>query len=119
MSITHAPSPDALFTARFLARVPPDVAASFTPAQLRAVQASFGMRYAMDHAIDLRRRVRLPWLGGVYVVLLAGRDGRDGCRGDGRGRRRWPMSRGIRAVVACGMLLALAALPAGALLLPG
>lgn len=117
MSNAAAPSPDALFTARFLARVPPDVAASFTPAQLRAVQASFGMRYAMDHAIDLRRRVRLPWMGAIYIVLLAGRDHR---RDDAHGRPVGRASRGFRAWVAGGMLLlALAALPAGALLLPG
>lgn len=117
------PSPDALFTARFLARVPPDVAASFTPAQLRAVQASFGMRYAMDHAIDLRRRLRLPWLGDVYVVLLAGLDRR---RDDGRRRRGSPASagrlasRGVWVALAgAALLIALGALPSGVLRLMG
>ncbi len=63
------------FIARFLARVPREVAASFTPAQLGAVQRAFGMRYVMDHAIDVRRSLRLPW-GRYYLVLLAGRDRR-------------------------------------------
>lgn len=113
MPKTPALSPDALFAARFLARVPPDVAASFTPAQLRAVQASFGMRYAMDHAIDLRRRVLLPWMGGIYVVLLAGRDRRGG--DDTRRAPGGPAWRGLLALLGGIALLAgLGALPAGA-----
>ncbi len=63
------------FISRFLARVPQDVAGSFTPDQLQAVQRAFGMRYVMDHAVDLRRTVRVPW-GRYYLVLLAGRDRR-------------------------------------------
>lgn len=65
----------AAFTHRFLARIRPDVAASFSPAQLDAVREAFGLRYAMDHAVDIRRRLRLPW-GRYYVVLIAGRDRR-------------------------------------------
>src|SRR5437763_11016284 len=61
------------FIRRFLARVPPDVAGTFSPAQLAAVQRAFGMRYAVDHAVDLRRSLRLPW-GRYYFVLLFGRD---------------------------------------------
>ncbi len=68
-------SPADAFIARFLARVPREVAGSFTAEQLGAVQRAFGMRYAMDHAVDVRRRLRLPW-GRYYVVLLAGRDRR-------------------------------------------
>jgi hypothetical protein len=68
-------SPAESFIARFLARIPREVASSFTPAQLRAVQRAFGMRYAVDHAVDLRRTLRLPW-GRYYLVLLAGRDHR-------------------------------------------
>jgi hypothetical protein len=63
----------------FLGRVPRDIADSFTPDQLSAVQRAFGMRYAMAHRVDLRRTVRLPW-GRFYLVLLAGRDD----RADGR-----------------------------------
>jgi hypothetical protein len=78
-----SPRPDA-FIARFLARMPADVAASFTPAQLQAVERAFGMRYAVAHAIDLRRRIRLPW-GRYYLVLLFGRDTR--AEGDRPGPR--------------------------------
>ncbi len=63
------------FISRFLARVPEEVAASFTSDQLHAVQRAFGMRYVMDHAVDMRRTLRLPW-GRFYFVLLAGRDQR-------------------------------------------
>jgi hypothetical protein len=31
------------------------------------------MRYTMDHALDIRRHVRLPWAR-YYLVLLCGRD---------------------------------------------
>ena len=61
------------FIRRFLARVPPEVAGTFSPAQLAAVQRAFGMRYAVEHSVDLRRSVRLPW-GRYYFVLLFGRD---------------------------------------------
>jgi hypothetical protein len=61
------------FIRRFLARVPPEIAATFSPDQLAAVQRAFGMRYAAEHAVDVRRSVPLPW-GRYYLVLLAGRD---------------------------------------------
>ena len=63
------------FIARFLARVPPDLRASFTASQLTAIQRAFGMRYTMEHAVDLRRHVRLPWAR-YYLVVLCGRDHR-------------------------------------------
>jgi hypothetical protein len=58
---------------RFRARLPPALAASFAPEQLAAVELHFGMRHRTAHAIDWRRRIRLPFLR-AYVVLLAGRD---------------------------------------------
>jgi hypothetical protein len=61
------------FIARFLARVPADLRASFTPDQLTAVQQAFGMRYTMEHTLDIRSHVRLPWAR-YYLVLLWGRD---------------------------------------------
>ncbi len=63
------------FISRFLSRVPKEIAGSFTADQLQAVQRAFGMRYVMDHSVDMRRTVRLPW-GRFYVVFLAGRDQR-------------------------------------------
>ncbi len=61
--------------ARFLSRLEPILAASFTRAQLEAIELHFAMRSRADHAIDWRRRFRLPGLR-VYVVLLAGRERR-------------------------------------------
>ena len=66
-------SPTEHFIARFLARIPGEIAKSFTQQQLQAIQRVFGMRYAMEHSVDIRRRLRLPW-GRYYLVLLAGRD---------------------------------------------
>lgn len=90
------------FIARFLRRVPGEVAATFTPEQLAAVQGAFGLRYTMDHAVDVRRTVRLPW-GGFYFVLLAGRDARGG-------GRRWFGSATVAALAtACVAVFALVA----------
>ncbi len=61
--------------ARFLARLPPALAARFDEEQLAAVALYFGMRHRSGHAVDWRARVRLPFCHG-YVVVLAGRDGR-------------------------------------------
>lgn len=57
--------------ARFLARLEPNLAASFTPAQLAAVELHFAMRYRPAHGIDWRRRVRLAGRE-FYLVVLAG-----------------------------------------------
>jgi hypothetical protein len=66
-------TPTESFIARFLARTPHEVAASFSHEQLVAIQRAFGMRYAMDHTLDVRRSLRLPW-GRFYLVLLFGRE---------------------------------------------
>jgi hypothetical protein len=59
--------------ARFLARLRPDLAASFSAEQLAAVELHFGMRNRSVHAVDWRRRARFGrWRG--YVVVLAGRE---------------------------------------------
>jgi hypothetical protein len=59
--------------ARFLARIGPELAASFTAQQLAAVELHFAMRNRVGHTIDWRKRVRLGALLG-YVVVLAGRE---------------------------------------------
>ncbi|MCB5943207.1 hypothetical protein [Acidocella sp. KAb 2-4] len=59
--------------ARFLARLPPELAASFSRAQLEAIELHFAMRSRVAHAIDWRRRIMLPGLR-AYIVLLAGRE---------------------------------------------
>lgn len=66
-------APENPFLSRFLASIPRDVAGSFTPDQLAAVQRAFGMRFTVDHALDIRRSLRLPW-GRFYLVLLFGRE---------------------------------------------
>jgi hypothetical protein len=60
-------------TSSFLARLPAALAARFDAEQLAAVELHFGMRHRTRHAIDIRRRLRLPFLR-CYVVLLAGRE---------------------------------------------
>jgi hypothetical protein len=58
---------------RFLTRLPPALAASFSAEQLAAVELHFAMRHRPEHTLDWRRRIRLGRLRG-YVVLLAGRE---------------------------------------------
>lgn len=58
---------------RFLTRLPPELAASFSAAQLAAVELHFAMRHRAAHTIDWRRRIRLGALR-ASVVVLAGRD---------------------------------------------
>jgi hypothetical protein len=56
---------------RFLARLPLQLARSFTPEQLSAVELHFGMRYRIGHLIDWRTRIGFPFAK-IYFVLLAG-----------------------------------------------
>lgn len=58
---------------RFLGRLQPELAESFSQDQLAAVEMHFGMRYRMRHMVDLRTRIRLPFMK-FYLVILAGRD---------------------------------------------
>jgi hypothetical protein len=68
---------ESLALRQFLQRIGPDAAASFTPAQREAIELHFGMRYRVDHTIDWRQRIRLPFAK-FYVVLLAGKENRSG-----------------------------------------
>ncbi len=63
--------------AQFLAKVGPELARSFSPAQLEAIELHFGMRHRVAHAIDWRRRFWVPFAR-FYVVVLAGREERAG-----------------------------------------
>ena len=92
-------SPGDAFIARFLARLPSDLAATFTADQLAAVRLAFGMRYVMDHAVDVRRTDILHW-GRFYLVQLGGRDWR-------KEGRSWAPSR--RTAVGLAAILALSA----------
>jgi hypothetical protein len=60
---------------RFLQRIPPAVARSFSHEQLAAIELHFGMRYRVAHSIDWRTRIGLPFAR-IYFVLLAGRERR-------------------------------------------
>lgn len=60
---------------RFLSRLAPELAESFSSEQLAAVELHFGMRYRVKHAVDWRTRIRLPFLK-LYLVVLAGHDPR-------------------------------------------
>lgn len=96
-------SPSDAFIARFLARVPADLRTSFTPGQLTAIQRAFGMRYTMEHALDLRRHVRLPWAR-YYLVVLCGRDHRP--RAPGPRRALWRHAAALVALAAGIVLIA-------------
>jgi len=58
---------------RFLMRLKPELAGSFSPEQLAAVEMHFAMRYRVNHLVDWRTRIRLPFFK-LYLVILAGRD---------------------------------------------
>ena len=64
---------ESVFLQRFFARIPAEIASSFSVEQLAAVQRAFGMRYTVGHAVDMRRSLALPW-GRYYLVVMAGRD---------------------------------------------
>lgn len=59
--------------ARFLDRLPTDLAGSFSDAQLAAIDLHFGMRYRARHLIDWRHRFGIARFR-LYAVLLIGRD---------------------------------------------
>ena len=61
--------------ARFLARLPDDLACSFSAEQLAAIELHFAMRYRVDHRINWRFRFGPGWLR-AYIVVLAGRERR-------------------------------------------
>jgi hypothetical protein len=60
----------------FLRRLPAELAATFEPEQLAAIELHFAMRHRARHALDWRWRLRVPGLSGMrcYLVLLAGCD---------------------------------------------
>jgi hypothetical protein len=63
------------FIARFLARMPPHLAKTFTVEQLEAIRQAFGVRYRSSHRLQIRRYIRfLKWK--FYIVVQAGRDRR-------------------------------------------
>jgi hypothetical protein len=71
--VARNPEQCATDMSRFLVRIGPALAASFTPEQLAAVELHFAMRNRTDHMIDWRKRIGVGGLRG-YVVVLAGRE---------------------------------------------
>jgi hypothetical protein len=58
--------------ARFLERLSPSLAASFSAEQLAVIELHFSMRNRTAHIVDWRRQFGIGRLRG-YVVVLAGR----------------------------------------------
>jgi hypothetical protein len=79
MPIATLPEADALFIARFRARLDPETAASFTPRQLDAIHLAFALRTLPRHSLDYRRSVPTPW-GRTYLAIIAGREKRGQAR---------------------------------------
>jgi hypothetical protein len=66
------------FIDKFFTRIPREVAASFTPAQLDAVKLAFGARSWGSHAVDIRKSFAVPFIWRrIYIVLLMGAERRD------------------------------------------
>ena len=64
------------FIDAFLKKIPKDIAASFTPAQLLQIKLCFGTRTQARHCID-KRSVFGFWGWRYYVVFLFGRNRRE------------------------------------------
>lgn len=67
------------FFRHHFSRLDPQVAASFTPEQRRAIKMLFGARSPTRHAIDVRRSIGL-FGKRFYLVLLAGSERRSRAR---------------------------------------
>ena len=63
------------FLLRLRQRMPMNIGFTFTDEQLEALARAFGDRFDGRHAVDMRRRIYLPW-SPYYVVIQAGRDRR-------------------------------------------
>jgi hypothetical protein len=70
----HKPINDPFFE-QFFARIPKDVALSFSDAQLDAIKLAFGARTSLSHPVDIRFSIPL-FVRRYYLVLLAGRERR-------------------------------------------
>ncbi|MEM7226759.1 MAG: hypothetical protein AAF495_27555 [Pseudomonadota bacterium] len=71
-----------LFLDHYLKRIDPQVAASFSEAQIAALKDMLGYRVAEHHAVDFRPTLTLGRRR-YYMVLLMGRDRRVLTRADG------------------------------------
>jgi len=97
------------FIAKFLSRVPSDIAASFTDDQLLAVKMAFGARSWGIHAVDFRRSFLL-FGHRLYVVLLMGRERRTADRLRAEHALFGPLGNSfVTALFLCGLALPLLA----------
>lgn len=95
-----------IFVPIFFARIPDRTAATFTEEQLAIVEAVFANRIWRKHPVDVR--LSLPfWGGGIYLVLLMGREQRslDRLR---RERLQYRLVKFVRAIAIAVSLLLLA-----------
>ena len=92
--------PDAGFVARFLAGLPPDLAASFDRRQLFAIQQAFGAWDGIERRRGTRIALRTPW--GRYAFGVAPLDPRD----RRLERERRASLKGAAAGLAAGVLVA-------------
>jgi hypothetical protein len=81
-----------------LRRLPKPILDSFTPEQIGAIRRASGSTQPRRHPIDARFNARLPLLGGVYMVLLIGKELRSPAR-RAFDRDLRPMDRVSRTVV--------------------
>lgn len=94
------------FTAKFLAGIPPDLAASFTPRQLLAVYQAFGPWSGKERRGGWHATVPLPW--GSYAVSIRRLGARDHRR-DRLDKATWRgvlIGAGSAAIVLLGVLFA-------------
>mgnify|MGYP001553085975 CR=1 FL=1 len=94
-----------------LRRLPKPVLDSLTPEQVAAIRRASGSAQPRRHPIDARFNFRLPLLGGVYMLLLIGKELRSPAR-RAFDREIRPMDRASRVsvIVLGGAVLILAAL---------
>lgn len=64
----------------FWRQLPADIRARLTSEQEAAIRAVAAETEPAQHPVDYRLSARLPWLGTVYLVLLAGHERRNPMR---------------------------------------
>ena len=75
-----------------LRKLPQPVLASLSPEQIAAIRRAAGEGPHRRHPIDARLSFKLPLLGGVYAVLLVGKEKRSPSR-RALERQFWPADR--------------------------
>ncbi len=86
--------------------LPAEIRNSFDPNQEAAIRSAAAKTEPAPHPLDYRLSLALPWLGQVYLVLLAGRDRRNPTRRSLEAALR-PIDRFSRRIVAGGLVLGL------------